>query len=108
MVVKKASKRKGRPPGDPDDVRTERVAIRMHTDLVFEIQVLARLEGITRSQMIERMMIRTVNDHYARTVVDKVGRYLDGPPEITTPKGVEFLRSERQPKVRLRRPVDGK
>ena len=107
MVVKKAGKRKGRPPGDPDDVRTERMAIRMHTDLVFELNVLARLEGITRSQLVERMLIRLVNDHYARTVVDKVGRYLDGPPEVTSPRGVEFLR-QSQPKVRLRRNSDDK
>jgi hypothetical protein len=94
MVVKKTTKR-GRPPGDPEDIRTERIAIRVHPDLLFELNVLSRHEGVTRSVLIERLLIRLVNDHFSRTVVDKVGRYLAGPPDDRSGgKGVEYLRQE--------------
>jgi hypothetical protein len=108
MVVKKSAKPRGRPPGDPDDLRTERLAIRMHPDLVFELNVLARLEGVTRSVLVERLLIRLVNDHYHRTIVDQVGRYLDGPPDVSEPRGVEYLRRSSAPKVKLRRPPAAK
>jgi hypothetical protein len=82
MTVKKAEKKKrGRPQGDPDDLRTERIALRIHSDLLFELTLLARLEGVTRSVLVERLLIRLVNDHYSRTLVDKVGRYVSGPPK---------------------------
>jgi hypothetical protein len=81
MVVKKAKKKqRGRPQGDPDDLRTERIAPRVHSDLLFETNILARLEGVTRSVLIERLLIRLINDHRSRTVVDKVGRYVGEPP----------------------------
>jgi hypothetical protein len=81
MTVKKEkTKPRGRPPGDPDNLRTERIAFRVHPNLVFELNVLARLDGITRSTLIEKMLIRLVNDHHRRTVIDAVGRYVDGPP----------------------------
>lgn len=95
MVVKKT---RGRPPGDPQDIRTERIAIRVHPDLLFELNVLARYEGVTRSVLIERLLIRLVNDHFGRTVVDRVGRYLNEPPTAADDralgKGVEYLRKE--------------
>ena len=106
MSVRK--KTRGRPPGDPDDLRTERLAIRLHSDLTFELNVLARLEGITRSVLVERLLIRLVNDHYSRTVVDKIGRYVDGPPEVSQPKAVEYLRRELAPKPKMRRPRPAK
>ena len=87
MVAKNERKTRGRPPGDPDDLRTERLAIRLHRDLTFELNVLARLDGITRSVLVERLLIRMLNDHYNRNVVDKIGRYVDGPPEVSQPKG---------------------
>jgi hypothetical protein len=108
MTVKKEKKRsRGRPAGDPEDLRTERIAIRCHPDLVIELNVLARLEGVTRSVLIERLLIRLVNDHFNRTVVDKVGRYTDGPPdESKAPgRGVEYLRREAKRTSSTRRPV---
>jgi hypothetical protein len=81
MVVKKAEKRsRGRPQSDPDDLRTERIALRVHSDLLVELNIIARLEGVTRSVLVERLLIRLVNDHYTRTVIDRVGRYQNGPP----------------------------
>jgi len=52
----------------------------MHRDLVFELRMLARLEGVTRSVLVKGLLIRLVNDHHRRTVIDAVGRYVDGPP----------------------------
>jgi hypothetical protein len=101
MTVKKEKpKPKGRPPGDPDDLRTERIAFRVHPNLVFELNVLARLDGVTRSTLIEKMLIRLVNDHHRRTVVDAVGRYLDGPP--SAPVGGGHLVDRRREIARQR------
>jgi hypothetical protein len=61
MVVVKAAKTKkrkgGRPFGDPEDKRTERIAIRAHPDLVAELSVVARAQGFVRSVLIERTLI---------------------------------------------------
>jgi len=80
MVVVKAAKTKkrkgGRPYGDPDDKRTERIAIRAHPDLVKELNVVARSQGFVRSVLIERTLIELVNRHYRREVLDMIGRYL--------------------------------
>lgn len=84
-MLPKSNRARGRPAGDPDDVRTERIALRLHPNLVVEMNVLARLEGISRSVLIEKMLLRLVNDHYNRTVVDRVGRYVDGPPKEDNP-----------------------
>jgi hypothetical protein len=103
MTVKKEkTKARGRPPGDPDDLRTERIAFRVHPNLVFELNVLARLDGITRSTLIEKMLIRLVNDHHRRTVVDAVGRYIDGPPP--PPAGGHHFVARRRDLTRTRSP----
>ncbi len=103
-VKKEKMKPRGRPPGDPDDVRTERIAIRVHPNLLFELNVISRVEGVTRSVLVERMLIRLVNDHHRRTLMDSIGRYVDGPPDVVEPgKGVEFLRRERMKQTPVRR-----
>ena len=83
MVVVKAkktrSRRGGRPVGDPQDKRTERIAIRAHPDLVEELNIVARAQGFVRSVLIERALIDLVNRHYGRQVVDAIGRYVDYP-----------------------------
>jgi hypothetical protein len=108
MVNKEEKRSRGRPAGDPDDLRTERIAIRVHPDLIFELNVLARLDGVTRSVLVERLLIRLVNDHYHRTVVDQIGRYVVGPPEddlFRVPaRGIEFLRQEQKKATPKRRP----
>src|ERR1700733_14943639 len=74
----KTRKRKGgRPLGDPEDKRTERIAIRAHPDLVAELSVVARAQGFVRSVLIERTLIDIVNRHHGRPVVDAIGRRLD-------------------------------
>jgi hypothetical protein len=107
MVVKKETKKpRGRPQGDPDDLRTERIALRVHSDLLFELNIVARLEGVTRSVLVERLLIRLVNDHHSRTVVDKVGRYVGDPPRGSSDARIrehnEPLRKKTPPR---RRPV---
>jgi hypothetical protein len=81
MVVVKAAKTKkrkgGRPFGDPEDKRTERIAIRAHPDLVAELSVVARSQGFVRSVLIERTLIDLVNRHYGRVVVDAIGRHTE-------------------------------
>jgi hypothetical protein len=79
MVVKKEKKRpRGRPRGDPDDLRTERIAVRAHKDLVNELNFLSRHKGVTRSVLIERLLIDLVNDEARTIVVDAIGRYIGG------------------------------
>jgi hypothetical protein len=106
MVVKKEPKRgRGRPAGDPEDLKLERIAIRVHEDLCFELNVLARQEGVTRSMLVERVLIRLVNDHHNRTLVDKIGRYTDGPPDQDpglSARGIEYLRKEETKKSKSR------
>ncbi len=106
MVVKKAEKRsRGRPAGDPEDLKLERIAIRVHEDLCFELNVLARQEGVTRSMLVERLLIRLVNDHHHRTVVDQIGRYTAGPPDHDpgmSARGIEYLRKEEAKKAKLK------
>jgi hypothetical protein len=81
MAVVKAAKTKrrkgGRPHGDPEDKRTERIAIRAHPDLVAELSVVARAQGFVRSVLIERTLIDIVNRHHGRPIVDAIGRRLD-------------------------------
>jgi hypothetical protein len=105
MTVKKQTKPRGRPQGDPDDLRTERIALRVHSDLLFEANILARLEGVTRSVLIERLLIRLINDHHTRTVVDKVGRYVGEPPtgvsDVRIREHREPMRKKTPPRRRL-------
>jgi hypothetical protein len=107
MVKDEQKRSRGRPAGDPDDLRTERIAIRVHPDLIFELNVLARADGVTRSVLVERLLIRLVNDHYRRSVVDQVGRYLNGPPDDPlrdSARGIEFLRQIQKKSAPKRRP----
>jgi hypothetical protein len=107
MVVNKEKRSRGRPAGDPDDLRTERIAIRVHPDLIFELNVLARLDGVTRSVLVERLLIRLVNDHYRRTIIDQVGRYLDGPPDEPlrgSARGIEYIRQVQKKAAPKRKP----
>jgi hypothetical protein len=103
MTVKKQTRPRGRPQGDPDDLRTERIALRVHSDLLFETNIIARLEGVTRSVLIERLLIRLVNDHHSRTVVDKVGRYVGEPPVSSSDARIREHREPLRKKTPPRR-----
>jgi hypothetical protein len=77
----KTAKRMGRPPKDVGDLRTERIAMRAHPDLLSHLNDLARRAGIVRSVYIERILIGYVNDLYGEEVLDAIGKEIpDGGP----------------------------
>jgi hypothetical protein len=79
MVVKdsKTRKKAGRPPIDPADLRTERIALRVHPDLLHDIDTQARDAGFVRSVMIERILIAYVNHVAGVDVLDAIGRRIE-------------------------------
>jgi hypothetical protein len=81
-------KHPGRPAADPADLRTARVAIRFHPDLVFELDGAAREAGLNRSIYVERILVNYLNAHAERRErppLDVIGRYL-------TEEAIERLR----------------
>lgn len=92
-LPKKKKRAGGRPSGDPRDLRTERVAIRLHPDLTAEVNKACRAVGVNRSIFIERLLIEWLYAHSAEipfTPVDAIGRYISvdehaGPPRIVPP-----------------------
>jgi hypothetical protein len=78
----KAAKKKhpgGRPKADPADLRTERLAVRLHPDLTTEINRACRLMGMNRSIFFERLLIDWVNARAEAMRIrplDLIGRYM--------------------------------
>jgi len=86
--AKPKKRRAGRPPGPPDDVRTERVAFRAHPDLDAELRRIARENGEPKSGWIERMVITVINDSAGYRVLDAIGKYIpydDETPRLAVP-----------------------
>jgi hypothetical protein len=105
VTVKSAKTRKrkgGRPLGDPEDKRTERIAIRAHPDLVDELSVVARAQGFVRSVLIERTLIDVVNRYHGRPVVDAIGRHIQQLDRVSTPVTVPGGGPSDHPGRRLR------
>jgi hypothetical protein len=69
------NKLNGRPRGNPDDLKSSEIALRIHPDLNSQLIRMARLEGISKAALINRVLIRLVNDRLNRTVVDNIGRH---------------------------------
>ncbi|MET4347067.1 hypothetical protein ABIC08_007716 [Bradyrhizobium sp. RT9b] len=68
-------KKLGRPFGDPDDVRTLRLAQRVHPHMMAVLDQRAREYGLSRSQFIERILVDYLNSHeYAQ--LDAIGRWV--------------------------------
>jgi len=99
-VVKKATPKKpakkveknvgGRPRRDPDTLRTERLVLRIHPDLMAELTDIARRNGLTRSMLVERTLISMVNLEGGEPYkLDFAGRHLnyDQPPPGRSPLG---------------------
>jgi hypothetical protein len=89
-MVKKAATKKtaeknvgGRPKRDPNTLRTERLVIRIHPDLMNSLTELARSNGITRSLLVERSMISFVNMSNGEPLLDFMGRALTGPAGVS-------------------------
>lgn len=78
----KTPRPRGRPPSDPDDVKQVRLAIRAHDDLTYELSLIAREEGLIRSQLVDRVLIDAVNEWHGRQVLDSIGRYVVDPESL--------------------------
>lgn len=68
-------KKLGRPFGDPSDVRTFRLAQRVHPDLMSVLDQRSREYGLTRSQFIERILVDYLNTH-EHAQLDVIGRWV--------------------------------
>jgi hypothetical protein len=69
----------GHPAKDPGDLRTARTAMRLHPDLVAELDLAAREARMNRSVYVERILVNFLNMHAAnreRPPLDDIGRYL--------------------------------
>jgi hypothetical protein len=92
-MVKKATPKKagknvgGRPRRDPDTLRTERLVLRIHPDLMRSLTELAQANGITRSLLVERAMISFVNMSRPGPKLDLLGRELKGTEPGDAPLG---------------------
>ncbi|MGM4916298.1 hypothetical protein [Tardiphaga sp. 813_E8_N1_3] len=98
-MVKKATPKKkaekaeknvgGRPRRDPDTLRTERLVLRIHPDLMTAMTDLAKANGITRSMLVERAMISFVNMSNPATEarLDYMGRQMKGTETGGAPLG---------------------
>lgn len=81
-MVKKATAKKsgknpgGRPPRDPDTLRTERLVLRIHPDLMRCLTALANDSGLTRSMLVERALVSFVNLSAGNPIIDSMGRLL--------------------------------
>jgi hypothetical protein len=91
-MVKKTTRTKkpgsnlgGRPRQDPNTLRTERLVVRVHPDLMAELTRLADINGITRSLLIERSMIALVNQPApeGQSIIGMAGRYIRGAEKPT-------------------------
>jgi hypothetical protein len=72
----KPKKTAGRRPGPPEDVRTERLVVRMHPDLVESLTERAKVYGVSRSTYVERILIGYLNMQEGQKPLDGIGRYL--------------------------------
>lgn len=75
----KEKARMGRPPLDPGDLRTERIAMRLHADLADEVGKAAREAGTNKSLWVERVLINAINAlllSRGERPVDAIGKYL--------------------------------
>jgi hypothetical protein len=60
-MTKKTAPRRGRQPQDPRTIRSERLVLRVHPDLMATLDQLARESIVSRSQLVERTLISFCN-----------------------------------------------
>jgi hypothetical protein len=65
----------GRPPLDPDDLRSDRLGLRIHPDLRAELDRVARMDGMRLSMWVERALVKAVNERTGGEILDLIGRY---------------------------------
>jgi hypothetical protein len=73
--------RPGRKPVDPKDLRSHRLAFRIHPDLTEELSRVARVNGEVRTAFVERMLIAVINNSYGYEVLDAIGRRIHYPTD---------------------------
>jgi hypothetical protein len=71
----------GRKPGNPADVKTTRIVMRSHPDLVEAIAQRAKTYGVSRTELIERIMISYLNLQADQKPLDWSGRYVTSPEQ---------------------------
>jgi hypothetical protein len=71
----------GRKPSDPEDLRSHRLAFRIHPDLTEELSRVARVNGEVRTAFVERMLIAVINNSYGYEVLDAIGRRIHYPTD---------------------------
>lgn len=76
-------KRRGRRAGDPAAMRSERLVLRVHPDLIDGLNRAADEAGLSRSTFVERCLISLLNED-PRNSLDHVGRRV--PPETLNKK----------------------
>ena len=69
----------GKPPR-PGDVRTDRLVMRVHHDLLELLTERARERGITRSNYVEQLLVGWVRLDPRNRQVDLIGKYLPNAP----------------------------
>ncbi len=79
MVKQTKLRKAGRPAGNPDDVRAARTAMRMHPDLLHELNVAAREAGKNRSLFVEWVLVSWINNRLlsrGERPLDAIGKYV--------------------------------
>lgn len=78
-VPRPGKKTAGRRPGPPEDVRTDRLVVRMHPDMFGVLTEKAKFYGVSRSQYVERILIGYLNMQADLTPLDGMGRFIKDP-----------------------------
>jgi len=88
----------GRPPGDPLDIRSERLVLRVHTDLLEALTDCATAARMTRSLYVEQILLAYLN-RVEKADLDSIGRKVEDaetrPPEKVAPRdaGDDWMRA---------------
>lgn len=77
----------GRPKRDPNTLRTERLVVRIHPDLMEHLTEMSQENGITRSLLVERCLVQFINLSKGEPILDYMGRELTEEPNKAAPLG---------------------
>jgi hypothetical protein len=79
-------KRKPGKPPRPGEVRTEKLVMRVHPDLMALLTERAREKGETRSAYVEKLLVGWVRLDPRNRRVDMIGKYVEDAPDPRDPK----------------------
>jgi hypothetical protein len=66
----------GRKPGNPDDLKSVRLVMRAHPDLVDALTERGKIYGVSRTEYVERILISYLNLQEGQRPLDWSGRYV--------------------------------